>query len=663
MATAPTYSIRIKDPTTENSKNVKGTITFALSGPQKIATGNLAGFPDGGTITITGERSFTATFEILAKEMMQILEAEMVFVYKVGVTLEIYDPTEAEEETAVEETPVEDEPVVEETPVEPEIPEASEIKAPEQPLNVFTPKNTTIPKKTTEKKGTVYGIKTVFEKTIELDELSIPGKEGASSNQDPATVVSMEFPLVKINEYIFARDEIRSITIDCTEFLPKITLSIGLISQLFIAKEMPKDGDIISIAIRSRNDLLKIIRNDYVITGVHSMPNSTETKSPVFMTFYGELFIPGLKSQKNDFSFEGTTYDALMSFAKTFGLGFASNDDNTDDKQIWLKANIAGDIYVNNLTERAWRDQESFYQCWIDIYYNLNFVNINKQLISAETEVDIAALISNIDSNTFYKPDTDESKVMPTVKVFSNFQTFRTTPFYIMTWRPMNRSSAITFQIGTKMTCEMFEHNHNLYENPESTKYWGVEIEPTYDKDKTNKTILLRGRATYVDSSINTELKRANYSYTELYEKYPWLGVQYTISNPDDDNLQWDGNHHKNYQVAKVKNLINNKELDKLNLHLVVEGNNFNIIRGDKIPVALIRTNSVDNMKINPESKFNDSLDLFYSGWYLVKGFTLSWNSRNEGSITSSFAQEFILTRREWPTPIPVDPIITTENI
>ena len=523
----------------------------------------------------------------------------------------------------------------------------------------FKPNNTTAPKKTTEKKGTVYGIKTVFDKTIELDELSIPGKEGESSNQSPENVISMEFPLIKINDYIFSRDEIRSVSFNCTEFLPKITLNIGLLSQLFLAKEMPKDGDIISVAIRNRTDLLKIIRNDYVITGVHSMPNSTETKSPVIMTFYGELFIPGLKSQKNDFSFEGTTYDALMNFAKTFGLGFASNEDNTDDKQIWLKANISGDIYINNLTERAWRDQESFYQCWIDIYYNLNFININKQLMSAESEVDIAAMISNVDSNTYFKPETKESKVMPTVKVFSNFVTFRTTPFYIMSWRPMNKSSAITFQVGTKMTCEMFEHNKNLYENPDSTKYWAVQVEPTYDKDKTNKTILLRGRASYVADKKNPDLKRANYPYVELYEKFPWLGVQYTISNPDADNLQWDGNHHRNYQVAKVKNLINNKELDKLNLHLEVEGNNFNIIRGDKIPVALIRTDAVDNTRINPNTNFGDAVDLFYSGWYLVKGFTLSWNSKNEGSITSNFVQEFILTRREWPAPIPVEPIKT----
>jgi len=522
----------------------------------------------------------------------------------------------------------------------------------------FTPSSSTPPKPATEKQGTVYRIETLFEKTIKLDELSIPGADtqGAQRAQD---VIGVEFPLIKINDYIFSRDEIQSVKIDCTEFLPKITLSVGLLSQLFLAKEMPKDGDIISLAIRNKTDLLKIIRNDYVITAAHVMPNTTETKGPVFITFYGELFIPGLKSQKNDTSFEGTTMDALKDFAKTYGLGFSTNEDNTDDKQIWLKASQAGDIYINHLTERAWKDNNSFYKSWIDIYYNLNFVNLNKVMLSAETEVDIAALISNVDSNTNYKPDTDESKVMPTVKVFSNFPNFRTTPFYIVSWRPLNRSSSITFQIGAKMTCEMFEHNNNLYANSDAKKYWDITVEPSYDTAKVNKTILLRGRAAFVDSSTNTDLKRANYSYVDIYEKFPWLGVQYTISNPEADNLQWDGNHHRNYQLAKIKNLMNKKELDKLNLHIEVQGNNFNIIRGDKMPVALIRTDAVDSMRVNPDTNFNDSLDLFYSGWYLVKGFVLDWVGSNNGGIISNFKQEFILTRREWPAPIPIDPIET----
>lgn len=540
----------------------------------------------------------------------------------------------------------------------------------ETPKNIITPQTTALPEKPVKKKETSYYIQTVFKKTIEVDELSILSQEKKDTQRKPEDVVSLQFPLIKINDYIFTQSEIRSVSIDCTEFLPKITINVMMISQLFVAKEMPKDGDLISIAIRNKTDALKIIRADFVITGVHSLPHSTDTsKSPSLLTFYGELFVPGLKSQVGDFSFEGTSYYALQDYAKKIGLGFASNDDDTNDKQIWMKANMAGDIYIQSVAERAWRDDQSFYKCWIDLYYNLNFVNMNKQLMSAESEVDIAAMVSNFDKEWNYGVESEQEKTDIAVKVFSNFPAFKTTSFFIHTWKPLNRASSITFQIGTKMVCELFEHNRFLYEDAGKQKYWAVPVEPTYDPDKSDKMILLRGRASQVKqpdesgTSTTPEQKRANYPYVDLYQKFPWLGIQYTISNPNDDNLQWDGNHHKNYQVAKVKNLINNKELDKLNLHLEVIGNNFNVINGDKIPVALIRIDTTDNMKINPDSNMKDSLDLFYSGWYIVKGFTLNWSGADEGDVMSGFTQEFILTRREWPAPVPVEPIKkTTEN-
>ena len=519
--------------------------------------------------------------------------------------------------------------------------------------------NSTFPDMGSQPKGTVYRILQTIKPTIMLDEISLPGEESSKKNklEDRA---SLEYPLIRINDYILSNSEIQSMEIDCTDYLPKIMLIASFFTQTFISREMPKDGDIISVAIRNKSDALKIIRCDFVITSVAAMPNTTNIKAPAEMTFFGELFIPGLRSQRQDFATLGTSMDTIIDLCQRIGLGFATNESMTDDKQIWLKANIAGDIFVRDVTNRAWRDNQSFYQCWIDLYYNLNFVNINKQLLSAENEVDIAALMHNLDTDYTKGTDSKQEKTVAIPKVFSNYISFRTTSFYINTWKPVNISSTITFQVGTKMYCEMFEHNNNLYSNPNSQKYWSIPIEPAYDKDKVKKYILLRGRATYNKDPEKHDLERANYTYVDLYQKYPWLGIQYTITNPDDDNKQWDGNHHKNYQRARVQNLINNKELDKLNLEIEVKGTNFNIIRGDKMPVALIRKDPAESMQIDPKFKSLDALDLFYSGWYLVKGFTLRWDTAYRESIMSNFSQTFVLTRREWPTPIAVDPIKMT---
>ena len=207
----------------------------------------------------------------------------------------------------------------------------------------------------------------------------------------------------------------------------------------------------------------------------------------------------------------------------------------------------------------------------------------------------------------------------------------------------------------------MFEHNNSLFSDENARNFWSLDMEPMYDEKKTTSHILLRGRANR-DPKNTSESMQANYSYPELYQSRPWMGIQYSISNPNEDNLRWDGNHHKNYLRAGAQNIINNKELDKLNVYVTVNGTNSNVIRGDKIPIAIVKSDRIEAALIDIESKGHDLVDKFYSGWYYVKGFSINWNKGNANSIISNFSETFLLTRREWPTPIDVAPITNPKN-
>jgi len=422
---------------------------------------------------------------------------------------------------------------------------------------------------------------------------------------------------------------------------------------------MPKDGDIISIAIRNKSDLLKSIRNDYVITRVLSAANSVFKQRGTQLTFMGVLFIPGLMSSKGKFSYNGTSLETLREYAKWLKVGFATNEDNTDDKQIYIYTKYGNNDseFPTNIAATAYKDDISFYNVWIDMYYNLNFVNINKQLMAAENEVDIGAWLNNIDKDFTFGENIEQSKTVEIAKVLSNYKTYKATSFFINSWRPNNRSSSVTFDIGTKTWCQLFEHNNLLYSDEEKEKFWNIEMEPTYDPEKVDKMILLRGRATQDASLRGTDLAKANYEYVDIYARYPWMGIQYTISNPEQNNTEWDGNHHKNYYRARVQNIINNKELDKLELEVEVTGMNLNIIKADKIPIVLVKTDPVENLMINKEAEMHDMLDRFYSGWFIVKGFSIEYTKQNFDSIVSNFSQTFTLARREWPAPMPVDPV------
>jgi hypothetical protein len=108
--------------------------------------------------------------------------------------------------------------------------------------------------------------------------------------------------------------------------------------------------------------------------------------------------------------------------------------------------------------------------------------------------------------------------------------------------------------------------------------------------------------------------------------------------------------------------MMNLVELDKLNVEVSVQGTNLNVLKGDKIPIVLIKNDIVENILVLKEG-YNEAVDFFYSGWFLVKGFSLDYeNNTDNDSGLSNFFQTFILTRREWPTPIPIEPITVNDN-
>jgi len=502
-------------------------------------------------------------------------------------------------------------------------------------------------------KGVKYRIYNLFKTTIVLDELSLP-KNQTSDSKKMEDLASLQYPLIKINNYFISEFELDYMSIKSNNFLPTITLQVTFTNNKFMDRELPKDGDIISIAIRNKSDVLNIIRNDYVITGVTTSKRRSAGNTPLSFTFFGELFVPGLRGCNSGF-YKGTTLETTKTVAQELHLGFNTNDQNTDDKQNWFLTRDTYQAFIEEIVQKAWKDENSFYDCWIDIYYNLNFVNIQKQLLSAEDDIDEAVVLNNIDSDWTWGSDTAQDNSHSSVKVFSNLLGFRTSPFYINEWSPINKSSAVTFQYGASIQTGFFEHLNSLYENPDNKKYWYLDINSTYDKEKLGNHIILRGRSTYDASTNEGELAMANYNYNDLYKQNTWMGIQYTITNVDDDTTNWTGNQHKNYLRAQIHNCINRVELEKLNVEISIQGTNLNVIRGDKVPVVIMGLDSVENMMVDPNAEGRDRKNEFYSGWYLVKGFTLTWVKQD--SIVSNFTQSFTLTRREWPTPIPIDGI------
>ena len=119
----------------------------------------------------------------------------------------------------------------------------------------------------------------VFKPSIILDELSLPETHSGKGNtQKIEDLISLQHPLIKINDYYVGENEIDSFSIDSIGKFPTITLSLSFVNELFLSKNMPKDGDIISIMIQSKSEILKPDRKSTRLNSSHTdisrMPSS-----------------------------------------------------------------------------------------------------------------------------------------------------------------------------------------------------------------------------------------------------------------------------------------------------------------------------------------------------------------------------------------------------
>lgn len=497
-------------------------------------------------------------------------------------------------------------------------------------------------------------------KTIRFDEMSIPDSPDPNNVQGGNVKVDelgLVYPMIRINDIVLARQNISSMTLSSNGFCPTISLSLVFEDTAFISKNMPKDGDMISLYIRTSTAAISYLRDDFIITSCN-VSNAKDGAMGNRMSVNGRLYINGFDSKNATNAITGSSKYAMREIATTYGMGFAYNDfDDTDDIMTWLQCRQPTESFINDIVTHAWKNETSFFKAWIDLYYNLCFVNVNKFLLSTENneEVDITFATNTLNIYNELKGDSSIGDAMMTVKILTNMPEFQQTPFYISKWDPINNSSSVSLSMGYSTTTFNFLHNQNIIDKGDYDCFEILENIPAYDQNKKDSYILLRGRATYdPNRNPSDEQARVNYDYIGLYNRTAWTGVEYVMSDDDKEKStnMWSGNVHKNYSRAPYHNAQNISELNKMYIRVTCEGLNLQIMRGERIPVLICFNNSMENDMYNAATE-NDqprSANRFYSGYYIVDSIEYRYMGVNKGK-PSPYQTIFVLKRREWPTP------------
>ena len=470
-------------------------------------------------------------------------------------------------------------------------------------------------------------ILSISDPTINIDEMAIDDYEkNLVGKETDSKKLGALYPFVQINGYKFDENEIVRLTLDVTDFYPTISVTVASANGVFISTSYPKDGDPVSLFIRSKIEEFKPIRLDFEITYVNSAPSTDSSGEKIAFTINGIIRIPNLHTEVCKAFRNLSSYDTLAKVAKDLKLGFASNETETVDKMNWICPFDSYKNFIQDTTEAAYKNDSSFYTSFIDHYYHLNFVNLNNQFAENFNIDDAIASLSNLKD---YGKD-QKNKTANTPMILSNMDNVKGSSMFIDKYTLLNNTGLIGINNGYRRYLQFYDDSLIEDTDPKN-KYKSFAIEAMTTKGSENKH---PGKGRTIDGK-----DEGIYS---THNKYKWLGVQY-----GDKKVK---NVHDNYHYAKILNWQNKIELDKMVFHAVLPQANFNLYRGQRVPVVIINSGDTLRKQVTKDSEDNAkrpismTYDTFLSGYYVVKGMKYTYDSDE-----IIFRQEVFLTRREWP--------------
>jgi hypothetical protein len=286
-------------------------------------------------------------------------------------------------------------------------------------------------------------------------------------------------------------------------------------------------------------------------------------------------------------------------------------------------------------------DETSFFDCYIDPYYYLNFVNVNKQF-SGNEELEDTLVSMNKDLTGVGGLDDDgvnkqEGRLMLTNLQKGSEETSR----YVSKYSMVNNAGVVFLMNGYKRTAQ--------YYSEDAESFLSFDVDPLTTEDAADDDHPLKGSP--LDTRFEEEVK------------FKYMGKH-------SDNLN-EGNSHMNYHYAVIQNLQNNEELDKLKVIVELPTANMALYRFQRLPFMCYEqiTARIEEQKVNEEKALDagtsrakkrgeatdknqdnagqPKLNEFMTGMYVIGELKYTYTSSDD-----VMKQTLTLLRRDWPHPV-----------
>ena len=471
---------------------------------------------------------------------------------------------------------------------------------------------------------------------IDVLDLESPGSDKnirIADRSGYATQLGKNYPLIMIGGAKIEAHQIMLMEAYYDEVIPAIHIVITDQIGTFTSIGYPKTNPLVTVYVASGHPKLKSFSQTYIITNISSIPLG---KSSIQYDITGELYIPNFNLNFVKSYQSMSSYDALRKIAEELQLGYSTNEDSTNDSMTWINPNLNYLSFIQNIVDHAYKNEASYFDWFIDRYYSLNFINVEKQFKSFDKTEDIPKTYPSyspdyVDSSLSYDADKPSDIEAQISLILSNADTRS----YLSDLRILDYG--MVGDNGQILKTDGFRKKVILYKHGEDSpvKYWFSEP------------------ISQIPNNSEVEYQKPELSDFITNSITKWIGVDYN-------------NSHNHYKFAILLNDHNRIESEKNMLKVTLPGLNHNILRGSRILVQIYATRT----KTSFDKSFDDELDIhdaqaneniekpnatdlildkYLSDTYYVKSIIYKYNPILS---ETAFTTEIILCKKNWkPTP------------
>lgn len=412
-------------------------------------------------------------------------------------------------------------------------------------------------------------------------------------------------PQIYYNEFELYSGFITKMTIDFNSFMPTISFNYTDTMGLLLKSGLPIDDSKIKIMIPSNNKMLGNILMEFKIESYNIQTHGvTNVKKYDFVCILSinNILTSEYKSYTNK-----SSYEVFEEFAKNTGLGFVSNISSTNDRMTWVNFGIRNLEFLCDVRDHSWIGENSFVWAFIDPYYNLVLVDVEKSL-----STDLNNVVWSYDE-MFSAEGQPKNNVTTGPPILTNADHYKTSNLHIFDYNIVNSSTLISLQGGYRRNVHYYDLDGNWKDRAGHYHLYGLDTISTPGSESTK---------IYTRSDDN--------EFYEQNSRNIYGGVLDTK------------NVHPDYLWAKVQNEENVRDMGKFIVQVLLKSQNFNIKRFEGLQLQLVESTVTTTSEQDP---VNDQL----SNNYICIGFSFEWN-------TSGITQVVNLISREISLPNPIQP-------